>query len=158
MWFCARKFLYAWNVIINVLCDETRWIRVVAGMEFQGKFMWIVSVCKDVWNPYGLVSWNSNNHSRSDRVEWIMSWGVTGGPSLWTWSSPRRKGDLPLERLGDNSLCLDSIESGNRYRCKPPREKYLKNRKFKNLIIELYKKLRKNKKIQKHFQSILNSK
>jgi len=27
-----------------------------------------VSVCNDVWNPYWLVSWNSNNHSRSDRA------------------------------------------------------------------------------------------
>jgi len=34
-----------------------------------------------------------------------MSWGVAGGPSLWTWSSLRREGDLPCERSGDNSLC-----------------------------------------------------
>ena len=38
-----------------------------------------------------------------------MSWGVAGGPSLWTWSSPRREGDLPWERSGDNSLCPDSV-------------------------------------------------
>jgi len=55
-----------------------------------------------VWNPYWLVSWNSNNHSCSDKAEWIMSWGVAGGPSLWTWSSPRREGDLSWERSGDN--------------------------------------------------------
>ena len=33
--------------LLNVLCDETRrvWVyRVVARMEFQGKFMWFVSV------------------------------------------------------------------------------------------------------------------
>jgi len=81
----------------------------------------LLSVCKDVWNPYWLVSWNSNNHSRSDRVEWIMSWGVAVGPSLWTWSSPRREGDLPWERSGEDSLCPDSAEFGNCCRCKPPR-------------------------------------
>jgi len=53
-------------------------------MEFQGKFIRVVSVCKNMRNPYWLVSWNSNNHSRSRRVEWIMSWGVAGDPSLWT--------------------------------------------------------------------------
>jgi len=77
--------------------------------------------CKGVRNPYWLVSWNSNNHLRSDRVEWIMSWGVAGGPSLWTWSSPRREGDLPWERSGDKPLCPDSAESRNRCRCEPPR-------------------------------------
>jgi len=88
--------------------------------NFKGN-SWELLVCKDVWNPYWLVSWNSNNHSHSDRVEWIMSWGVAGGPSLWTWSSPRREGDLPWERSGDNPLCPDSAEFGNRCRCKPPR-------------------------------------
>jgi len=78
-------------------------------------------VCKDVKNPYWSVSWNSNNHSRSDRVEWIMLWGVAGGSSHWTWSSPRCEGDLPWERSGEYSMCPDSAESGNRYRCKPPR-------------------------------------
>jgi len=34
---------------------------------------------------------------RSDRAEWIMSWGVAGGHSLWTLSSLRREGDLPCE-------------------------------------------------------------
>jgi len=65
----------------------------------------LVSVCKDVWNPYWLVSWNSNNHSCSNRAEWVMSWGLAGGPSLWTRSSPRREGDLPWEWSGDNYLC-----------------------------------------------------
>ena len=74
-----------------------------------------------MWNPYWLVSWNSNNHSRSNRAEWIMSWGVAGGLSLWTWSSPRREGDLPWERSGEDSLCPDSAESRNHCRCKPPR-------------------------------------
>jgi len=70
-----------------------------------------------------LVSWNSNNHSSSDRVrvEWIVSWGVPGGPRRRTWSSLRRGGDLPRKRSGENSMCPDSAEFGNRYRCKPPR-------------------------------------
>ena len=68
-----------------------------------------------------MVSWNSNNHSSSDRVEWIMSWGVAGGPRHRTRSSLRRGGDLPWERSGEYSMCRNSAESGNRYRCKPPR-------------------------------------
>ena len=90
-------------------------------MEFQGKSKWNSSVCKDVRNLKWLVSWNSNNHSSSDRVEWIMSWGVAGGPRRRTWSSLRRGGDLPWERSGEYSMCPNSAESGNRYRCKPPR-------------------------------------
>jgi len=101
--------------------DECKLWGVVVEIEFQRKFKWICSVCKDVRNPYWSVSWNSNNHSRLDRVEWIMPWGVAGGPSHWTWSSPRREGDLPWERSGEYSMCPDSAESGNRYRCKPPR-------------------------------------
>ena len=112
------------RLLFNVLCDKTRriWVYIDLWLEWNLKGnSWELLVCKDVWNPYWLVSWNSNNHSHSDRVEWIMSWGVAGGPSLWTWSSPRREGDLPWERSGDNPLCPDSAEFGNRCRCKPPR-------------------------------------
>jgi len=119
-WFCAISILYAWNVIINVLCDEIGWVWIVRSCDRNRILREIkvnLLVCKDVRNPYWLVSWNSNNHSCSDRAEWIMSWGVVGGPSLWTWS----EGDLPWERSGDNPLCPDSAEFGNRYRCKPLR-------------------------------------
>ncbi|QCD96959.1 hypothetical protein DEO72_LG6g1669 [Vigna unguiculata] len=36
--------------------------------------------------------------------------------SFWMLDSPRREGDLPWERSGDNPLCPDSAESGNRCR------------------------------------------
>jgi len=101
--------------------DEYKLWEVVIEMEFQGNFEWNCNVCKDVRNPNCLVSWNSNNHSRSDRVEWIMLWGVAGGPRHWTWSSPRREGDLPWERSGEYSMRPDFAEFGNRCRCKPPR-------------------------------------
>jgi len=39
-----------------------------------------------------------------------MSWGVARGPSLWTWSSLRREGDLPCEWLGDNP-CVQTLQS-----------------------------------------------
>jgi len=78
-------------------------------------------VCKDMRNLYWMVSWNSNNHSRSCRVEWIMSWGVAGGPSLWIWLSLRHEGDLPCGWLGDNCLCPNSAKFGKLHRCKPPR-------------------------------------
>jgi len=50
-----------------------------------------------------------------------MSYGVAGGPSLWTWSSLRREGDLPCEWLGDNPLRPNSAEFGNHHMCMPPR-------------------------------------
>ena len=50
-----------------------------------------------------------------------MSWGVAGGPSLWSWSSLRREADLPWEWLGDNPLCPNSVEFRNLHRSKPPR-------------------------------------
>ena len=88
-----------WLVICMVKLHEVGIWEEVVELEFQGKFKEnskdYVSVCKDVRTPYWLVSRNSNNHSCSDRAEWIMSWGVAEGPSLWTWSSLRREGDLP---------------------------------------------------------------
>jgi len=51
-----------------------------------------------------------------------MSGGVAGGPSLWTRFSHKRKGDLPWEWLGDNPLCPNSAEFGNRHGCTPPRD------------------------------------
>jgi len=45
-----------------------------------------------------------------------MSGGVAGGPSLWTRFSHRREEDLPWEWLGDNPLCPNSAEFGNRHR------------------------------------------
>ena len=79
-------------------------------------------MCKDVRTSYWLVYWNSNNHSRSDRAEWIMSWGVAGGPSLWTWSSLICERDLPWEWSGDNPLRPNSAEFGDHHRCMPPRD------------------------------------
>jgi len=121
---CIISLLYAWNVML-IFCvvkfDEHELRGAVVEWNFKGNSDEYVSVCKDVRNPYWLVSWNSNNHSRSDRAEWIMSWGVAGGPSLWTWSNLRREGDLPWEWLGDNPLCPNSVEFRNLHRCKPPR-------------------------------------
>ena len=57
-----------------------------------------------------MVSWNSNNHSSWDRVGWIMSWGVVGGPRRQTWSSLRRGGDLPWERWV-NTPCVQTLQS-----------------------------------------------
>jgi len=78
--------------------------------NFKGNPSRNCSVCKDVRNLYWLVSWNSNNRSSSDRVEWIMSWGVAGGPRRLTRSSLRRGGDLPWERSGEYP-CVQTLQS-----------------------------------------------
>jgi len=70
------------------LDDENKWLK----WNFKGNSKWYVSVCKDMRTQYWLVSWNSNNHSRADRAEWIMSWGVAGGSSFWTGSVLDAKG------------------------------------------------------------------
>jgi len=62
----------------------------------MGNFREYVSVCEDMRTPDSLVSWNSNNHSRSCRAKWIMSWGVARGPSLWTWSVLDAKETYPV--------------------------------------------------------------
>ena len=57
-----------------------------------------------------MVSWNSNNHSSSNRAEWIMSWGVAGGHRHWTWSSL----DVEGTYLGNgrvNTPCVQTLQS-----------------------------------------------
>ena len=116
VWLKCYHWSIKWFNWMNISYEKMR-----LNWNFKGNPSGNCSVCKDVRNLKWLVSWNSNNHSSPDRVEWIMSWGVAGGPHRRTWSSLRRGGDLPWERSGEYSMCPDSTESGNRYRCKPPR-------------------------------------
>jgi len=108
------------DVIVFITIIELNWIcgyqheTVLLIKQFQVEILCGgFSVCIDIRIHYWFVSWNSNNHLHSNRVEWVILWRVARGLSHWTWSGPRHKEDLPCWWLDDKPLRPNSTEFRN---------------------------------------------